>query len=231
MKTLDDVKTHFDSVEDGGSELMEVVVAAVEAEKTKGIDSSKKLRADLQLYGKYKDGLSELGYDGQVEVPDFVSGLKGRLESKKDGEGEVATLRSELTKERMAREKFEKGLREQTEKTNKRVLKDAVLRGLGDKAIAPDLIANNLIAEGKVRLLEDGQTVVFGDGTNDVSLEDGISKVLEERKELVKSNQRPGGGSDGSGERGPKSMSRSSFNKLSPRSQMAAIKEGTKIHD
>ena len=99
------------------------------------------------------------------------------------------------------------------------------------KVYGADLLANELVTQGRVKLLDDERTVVFVDGDNETPFGDGMKAVLEQRKDLVRNPQRGGAGSSGGGDEGGKTITRAAFEQLSPQDKIATVREGTQVTD
>ena len=232
MFELKDVKRTLEGL-DNGSELISVIdntinslSAKVEAEKRKGIEATNKRNKENEGLRKYKTAVKTLGYDSEeLELDDFVSNVSSDLSNfkkvSKDGGGldftatpqykELNKQLRQLTKnsEKMTAElEAEKERAKQLKIRNQNsTIKSTLLKTLNDKMIGVDLVADNLINSGKVKLDEDEKTIVFADGESVIDFDDGIKNLLEERKDLLKNQQHAGGGSAGDGGSGKKDSS------------------------
>lgn len=232
MATLEEVLSKL-SEEDKG-----VVVAAIESEKTKGIDESRKkgneIKKHLTDLNKLKDTLKELELDPDGDLSEQISSLKTKINSGatsdevtkqiKSLQKQVETLTGNLTeKERIAQEKSAKLARQ--------TLTNALTKALGEKVYASEHVIANLIHSGKVKLGDDEETVLFVDGESELEFSKGVESFLKGNPGIVKNSQNPGGGSKPNNNSSEKTMARNSFDQLNPNDKMAFVKSGGQITD
>lgn len=194
--TLEEIKKALEGHEKA-SEIVNGVTDLLNSEKQKGIDSAKRLQADVKKYSKYKKHLEDLGFDGSTELDEFVNGLKTKLQESGKSGSDVALLQQRI-------DKLRKDYDAEKAKT-RRVSLEQKIRGaltadrkwLGKSV---DFITRNLIDDGRVDLSESGE-LVFKNGESVIDAADGIKTVIEENSDLLANEQKPGGGgAPGSGD-------------------------------
>ena len=231
MKTLEELKQVFESV-DGGAEYYDSVLSLIDAEKQTGISSAKKLKADIATYSKYKDALESLGFDGKVEVSTFSDSVKSKLDNT-GSQDELTKLKIELQKAVSAQSDFESKLTEERNKRKETLLRESIIQGFRkdgkDIVHVPDIVANGLIRDNKVRLLDDEKTVVFVNGDSEVSFDDGLQGLFKERPDIVKNIQNSGAGSSDGGGNGAKTISQGEYENLSPKARAAFVLDGGSV--
>lgn len=211
--------------------IKEVFTSAIEAEKTKGIESrreanneAKGLRSRLQgLEGVIIDSgltIPEVEKDGKkvYDYDSFGLSLKELRESKKkvpEKETELGNMKNKLKEYESQIEGlkgFQSKYEEERQKAKTKALESKLIEGFtnsnGESDIygRPDVI-KNLINEKRVDLDEDGG-VIWKDGENKLDFKTGKEKFLEDRKDLVRMS--PKNGSGGSGEGGKPTSDRAS---------------------
>lgn len=187
-----------------GSDLFSYHIGAVESEKQRGIEESRKANAEAQNLRRYKIAIEKLGYNKDADLDEFMSSLK--VATEKAGQADQAKMSleqitQELTKLKSDFSKTSTELVAERQRADeikqnamKRTLKSKLVDQLRDKVYGPDFVVDSLITSGQV-VLGDDESVQFIDGTNKLSLEQGIQKLLETRSDIVKNSQRPGASS------------------------------------
>ena len=216
MPNLEDVKKALEAIKDGGGELYEAVLTAVQTEKDKGISEASKLRREAQTKGGKVKLLSEslkvLGYDtddDDADLDSFLVGVKEQMEAgkgSKKNKGKATELETENIQMRKDHDALQKKFdASEAEKaaTNQKLRTQKITAGLEKAFQNEDGVSTIygagaeircLIADGKVDLSGDGDTIVFKDGEDIVALQDGVTKFKESRPESVKNIQRAGPG-------------------------------------
>lgn len=173
-----------------------------EAEKARYIAEAKKIRADIDKFKPFKAVIDELGFTGTVEeLPAFVESLKKSKESGADGgkaktelEKQVAALSNQLKslaeENRVAKEREVSLQRER----KSAILREKLMKDVGEKLIGGDARVQLLIHEGTVDLDEDGKTIVFKNGDLSTPYETGVKNLLKTFEADLKDNQRAGAG-------------------------------------
>ena len=246
-KSLEDVKTALTAL-DAGDELYTAVLSAIDAEKQRGItekhNANREAQGLRQNLTSLKAIMAELGYTDGADITSWAAETKVALENGKNGkakDGELVELKTQLARMQGSLQTVQAAL--ETEKTEKAELRTKAQRNLmrskltealKDKVYGSDFLTTSLIAEGLVAVDEDGETVVFKNGDVAVPFDDGVTRLLTERKDIVKNSQRPGGGTDsrpggGGGKAG--TITRAAFDNLTPADRMAHVKDGGKVTD
>jgi hypothetical protein len=162
------------------------ITGAINLEKLNKVKEVQKKEAELQ---NYVNALSELGFDNSRDVNEFIREKKQVLTETENrisqSEVTVASLSEELNK-----------MKADAEAKAKRLLVSKLENKLQDNFIGADLLAKDLVASKKVTL-NDNDEVVFRDGESVLSLDDGIKKLAETRKDIVKVEQAGGTGDNG----------------------------------
>jgi len=171
--------------------LMEDIVNLIEAERNKGVELHRKQNSENQNLRKFKSALEALGYeDGDID--EFTSKMV-QLKTKATSSGDSLTLKSlnDQIKSLTKTIEEERGLRKNIEKSSQeKTIAAKLTHALSDKVYGADLLIKSLILDGKVGL--DGDEVIFKDNETILPFTDGINKLLETRKDIVKTNQRSG---------------------------------------
>lgn len=174
-------------------------VKRAESERFK--EEARKIRTDIDKLKPFKKALEDVGFDGTSELPDFIDSLKKVREEEKNKpaktelEKQIAALASQVktltdanklsTEEKLSLQKERKVA----------VLKEKLMKDLGEKLAGGEAHVKTLIYENRVDLDEDGKTPVFKDSGISVSYEDGIKKFLKDHETDLKDTQRSGVGS------------------------------------
>ena len=187
-----------------GSELLAYHVGAVEAEKQRGIEESRKANSEAQNLRRFKIAVEKLGYQKDADLEEFMGGLK--VATEKAGQAdqakmsleqltqELSKLKTDFTKTSTELVAERQRADEIKQNSIRRTLKSKLTDVLRDKVYGADFVVDSLITSGQVSLADD-ESVTFVDGTNKLGLEQGIQKLLETRSDIVKNTQRPGASS------------------------------------
>ena len=186
-----------------GSELMAYHVSAVEAEKTRGIDESRKANAEAQNLRRFKIAVEKLGYQKDQDLDAFMDTLKVATTKAADADTAKLTLEqvtAELNKLKADYSKTVTELGAEKERAQeiqtqaiRRTLKSKLVSLLEPKVYGHDYVADSLINDGRVAL-GDNETLEFVDGDKRVNANEGLRRLLEQRTDIVKNGQRPGAG-------------------------------------
>lgn len=228
-KTMDDVKKALEALENG-SELFEAVTSTVSdlerkitAEKNKGISEVNKRNKEAENMRKFKKAWESLGFNpDESEIDEFASGISENMKqltelTSGDGKGtkdlditkipayqEMNKTVKKLTKQIETQSQELNSEREKAasliKKTQASTMKSALLKHLGDKVYGADILADNLITSGRVKVDEaDESKIVFVKGDDTLDFDAGIKTVLEERKDILKNSQSGGAGTGAGG--------------------------------
>jgi small-conductance mechanosensitive channel len=172
--------------------LMEDIVNLIETERNKGIELHRKQNNENANLRKYKKALEVLGYeDGDID--EFTSSMIDLKTRSTTNHSDSLTLKSlnDQIKTLTKTIDDERGLRKGIEKqAQDRTIAAKLTQALSDKVYGADLLVRSLIQDGKVGL--DGDEVIFRDNETVLPFNDGLNKLLETRKDIVKTNQKTG---------------------------------------
>lgn len=220
MASLEDAVSALEGLENG-SELTKAVLEAVDGERAKGQDALRKVNSEakgLRERAKAAEGVVEafksLGYDPEGDTPDpheFADGFLQVVEKAKQGKlPDGYDIKNHPDYKRVARElakiseehKLTQSERDKLRKDRahdriRSTLSKALRDDKGEEMLfASDKVVNELLLTDRVRLT-DGDELVFVDGESEIDFDSGLKKVLDENKNLLKNQNRPGGGSGG----------------------------------
>lgn len=209
-KSLEDIKKALEAT-DGGADLVKALEAhvsgledSIKAEKEKGTTEVKKRNSEAEGLRKFKKAMTDkLGFDpDEHELDDFVADIVDRLKEEKPDPKKDPQYKSlqkqvdKLTKTLETERQEKEDLRSRNQRS---LMRSKLTKAFDNKAIGADLLADNLINSGKVKVDDDGETVVFVNGDETIEFDKGIEDVLKNRQDLAKNGQKPGGGSSPSG--------------------------------
>lgn len=190
--TLDEIKVALEATENG-SDLYEGIVEAVNSEKEKGIFEKSKVNKEAQSMRKFKKAFEALGYSDDEDLEKFTTDLATKKNQPDNKEKENLSLKllekkiqditSELVNER--------------NKTKQSKISTKLTESLQNKVYGHNYLIRTLIADGKVDLVDD--SIVFKNGEDVLSYEDGLNQLLEQNKDIVKTVQNPGTGAKNNG--------------------------------
>lgn len=190
-----------------GADLLEAHVAAVNAEKQKGIEISKTKNHENQRLKTFQKGFEKLGFakEDLEELDGFVDGILAKMENDAiQGNGQLTELQKTLAKLQKDFDKTQKELsaeREQRsglEKLNKtKTIESKLLPKLQEDFYGANFIVKALLADGTVDLDDNGE-VVFKKGDQVLTLTDGIKSIAESNADARRNKQTGGAGSSAS---------------------------------
>lgn len=175
------------------NDVVAFVEGQVDAERNKGVEAHRKVTKEAQSLRRFKQALESAGYEGDAEqVDEWLQSMK-KTPAKPDGQvdPEIEKLRKEFLKAQKALEEEKANVSKIKQSSDRKTMKAKIAEALRDKVYGHDLLADSLIGEGRVKLLE-GDEVVFVDGDNEVEFGAGMKKLLESRPDLLKNTQAPG---------------------------------------
>ena len=235
FKSLEDLKNAVKDL-DIGEDIVSFFVEAVEGEKNRGISERRKANDEARGLRQYKKALENLGYTKDESLEDFIDTISDKLSGAADNEGK-GELEKELKKLRRDFEATQKQLNDERENaqrikqdSDRKTLNSKIREMLRDKVYGEDLVAENLISNGRVALEDDG-SVVWIDGDDRKDVGDGLMSYIESRPDIVKNGQRGGAGSNpGEKRTGAYSMEKlSGMSKDDVKANLAEIKESLGI--
>lgn len=233
-KSLDDVLS-------GLGEDAEVVKEALEAEKQRGIEESRRKGQDIKKYmtqaNRYKDLLKTVELDPEAE--DLQDQLAAKVTAGKstatEFEKQLSAMQKQIKSLTQTAEENAKIAQEKTQRYQRAKLSEVLKDKLGDKIYASDQVVKNLILEGRVKLANDDETVTYmqEDGS-ELDLKRGLDSFLKANPSIVKNTQTPGSGSSATKKMPSNAMSKSDWDKLpdkGPGSRMDFLLKGGTITD
>jgi DNA topoisomerase VI subunit B len=102
---------------------------------------------------------------------------------------------------------------------------------VGESLLVKDEIIENWISKGKLKYLDDSDSVVWVDGESETTLQEGFESWKKANPGKVKSTQSAGSGGSPNKTEQKKTISRSDFDSLDPMEKSNVIKSGTKLED
>ena len=201
IQNLDEFKSAVKDLE-GFEDLITFHLESVEAEKTRGISEKRRANDEAKGLRSYKKAFTVLGLEQDADLDEFLDALQDKLEAAKDIDPKAASeMEQQFRKLKRDFEKSQTQLTESNEKATRikresdhRTLTSKITDSIRDKVYGPDLVADNLISNGKVALEDDG-TVSWIEGEERGSFDDGIKSYIDSRPDIVKNGQRGGAGS------------------------------------
>lgn len=201
IKSLEEMKAALKDVEKS-EDILSFHVEAVEAEKNRGISEKRRANEEAKGLRAYKKALEGIGYNNKLDLDEFMEALEEKLEAAENVDPQkTSETEKELKKLRRDFEKQQKTLEEERERAQKiktesdrRTLSSKITEAIKEKVYGADLVAENLIANGRV-VLEDNGDISWIDGDDTKSFDDGIKAYIESRPDIVRNNQRGGAGS------------------------------------
>ena len=193
-KTIEELKAALEAVKAG--DVMNDVLALIEAEKHIGIEASNKKGRENANLRKFKLAMEALGYSDDEDLEDYTSKLIDKTtKATVNDEGRVTTkaLQEQIKSLTKAIETERNRSSEAEKKAVQKTIIAKLSKEINEKFYAPDLLVQYLINEKKVSLDVD-DNVVFIDGDNTIPCQDGIKKLVETRRDIVKNNQIGGAG-------------------------------------
>lgn len=227
MKTLQEILASLPSDEDRG-----VVAAAIEAEKQKGITETRKkgdeFKTLLTKHNVLKDALKSVDIDpDDADITDISEALKAK--TKPDGKP-VQEWKKDIVKLQAQVNSITSQLTAEKEKSTNLIRSTATSKAsalLKNKVYAHEEIAKTLLAEGKIAVSDDGQTIIFKGDAGDIELEKGISEYIKFRSDIAIPEIKGGSGSSGGqGTGGIKTMSKDAWVQLEPKARAEYMAAG-----
>ena len=211
-----------------------VITEAIESEKSRGIDESRKKGQSVQKYmteaNRLKDILRNAGIDPDEDIEQQLVSLKESIKEKpkSDLERQVLTLSKQV--KMLTDGMAEKTKEAEGEKNKYRNTKLTQVLGtsLGEKIHASDFVIKGLIRDGKVKL-DENENPVWVDGETETEFGKGVELFLKQNNTIVKTQQTPGTGSSPGSGKSAKTMVRSEFDSLAPSDKMAFMRDGGQL--
>ena len=179
---FESVKTELEKA--GKSELTAAIAELIQAERQKGIEEVGKRNKEAQNLRKYKKALESAGLTEEDNLEDFI---KNKMKPSKEEESlTLKSLKAEL--DRVKQERDAERL-----SSKKKGIQSELTNALGDKLYGSKYLINNLINDGTFDVI-DGE-MVYKNGDEHLSFNDGVTKVLNDNKDMLKTNMNGGAGS------------------------------------
>ena len=218
----------------------DVVKEALEAEKQRGIEESRKKGQDVKKFmtqvNKYKDLLKTVELDPEAE--DLQDQLAAKVTGSKSQTTELDRQLNDMRKQiKTLTQVAEDNARiaaDKTERFERAKLTEVLKSKVADKIYAADQVIKNWILEKAVKLADDGETVSFVKDGEEIDLIKGLESFLKANPSIVKNIQTPGSGSAASKKMVQNTMTRADWDKLpdkGPGSRGDFLLKGGKIED
>lgn len=165
-------------------QILEDIVDSINAEKEKGISEKSKANKEAQNLRKFKTAVEAIGYGDSDDLDSFVSSII-KVKNKKPEEN---TLTLKTLNEQIESLKTELNSARNKSKHDK--IKAKLTEALSDKILGSKYIVDSLVSSNSVDI--DGDDVIFKYDGSVVSFQEGIKKVMEDNKDLIKSSLKNG---------------------------------------
>lgn len=196
---------------ENGAELLEFHTAAVQQEKEFGKAKYAEKDKEAVNLRKFKALIKNLGWDGESDPEEFVTGLNETLTNRQsEGNTQLTELTQQFKKLQKDFEKTqgelatEREQRAELQKQNKlKTIENTLAPKLSEQFYGHNFMIKALIADGQVDLDEKGQ-VIFKNGESVMEFDKGLKWLEETHADARKNTQKPGGGSVPNNQGGPK---------------------------
>lgn len=217
-----------DIVKELGDDKSKIIFGAIDAEKQRGIEASRKKGEEVKKFmteaNKLRDSLRALEIDPDANIDEQIDDFKRRVEKlSKEGEGSEANIKNMQRQLAQISQQLEGEKKEREAAQRKYVnskISESLTRAFGDTVYGVDLVVKGLMSDGKVKMA-DGEKIVFVDGESELDLESGVKLFLEQRKDLAKNTQRPGSGSAPSAEKQTSTITKAQLQTMSVKEKAA----------
>jgi hypothetical protein len=217
-----------------GEEKAAIVQAAIDAEKNRGIESSRKKGSEntklLSEIARIKDAIKDtLEIDDIPSDADLKELIGSRVKKGSETSSEFEKVKRDLAKlSAQLAEKEKQEAKLQQELTYKKI-NEKLATHMRDAFHGSDLLIKDIISSGRVKLIDD-DNVVFLDGDSEIDILKGIESVKKSRPDLVKNIQQTGGGSYRTETRNNnKQMPQVEWMKLEPKERANFVLSGGEI--
>lgn len=184
--TLEELKRELESL--GKGNLLEAVTELLNVEKERGVSEVQKRNREAQNLRKYKQLLEEAGYDVTDEEA-LREHLKGKKETNQSDNLTLKSIKAELDRVKAERD---------SERLNakRKNIQAELTNAIGDKLYGSKYLINSLISEGVVDIVDN--EIIFKQGDEHIDFASGVKKILDDHKDMLKTNQTPGSKTTGS---------------------------------
>lgn len=195
-RSLEELKKEFETLKK--TDLYEDVIGLISEEQEKGKELHRKNNKENEKLRKHKIALEALGYDGTTELDEFVAEIIRKKDTSTDDSSRMTVKALNEKIDALIKENAltKQKAQEYQTKAKQKTISSELLKELSDKVYGPNILIKNLINDGQVDLDESDRVVFKIDGET-LPLKDGIQKVLEANKEIVKNTQNGGAGTKG----------------------------------
>ena len=193
--TLAELLAKLDAEDLNRDELKNEITNYVKSVEEKGKQAYSKKDKELL---KFKSALKDAGWDNEKysDVKEFVSSLKKKDEKITTSDVTIAQLNEKLNELTSSLEQ-ERAIRTEAERTAKQSKLTAELtNAIGKDFYGAEYLIKDLVRDGKVNLAEDG-SVVFKNGDDIVTFDNGINQLKEQHKDMLRVDQVGGSGKNG----------------------------------
>lgn len=226
-----------------GSELLEFVTAALNAEKEHGVSETNRAnRQSATFRGErdiFKGHLKKLGWDETQDVNEFIESLSSTKTEGTQSKTELDEVKKTLTK---LQKEFEKGQLElkvereragELARQNKlKTIESKLQPKISEDFHGPEFVIKTLIADGKVDVDESGN-IIFKNGDDSISFDEGYKQFKVDHKDSLKNKQAGGSGSFPGGSGAKVKYSREQLDAMTPEQAAKDItnyNESYKVH-
>jgi hypothetical protein len=224
MATLEEI------IAEVGEEKAAVIHAAIEAEKTRGIESSRKKGGEVTKWmteaNRLKDTIRELEIDPASDLAPQIATLKAKIDkAAASGDTQSAMERKFQQQIDAINKSLEAERKEKVEaqtRLSHATIKEQLSKAFGDSVIGAEDTIELMILKGNAKLNDAGKPVIV-DNDVEVDLTAGVEAFKKANPSRVKNTARAGGGSSGGsgGSQGGKVLTMSQFETMSVKDRAA----------
>lgn len=213
-----------------------IVLAAIEAEKNRGIEASRSKGKDVNKFmteaNKLKDAMRVLGIDPANGIDEQIAEFKTRLDkagnATEGGSAELKELQRQFKAMSQKLESTEKEKEDARRKYTNSKLSEALSKEFGDTIYGVDLAIKDLLTSGKVKLRDD-DSIAFVNGEEEIDVAAGVESFRKARPDLVKNNQRVGGASAPQGAKQSKTITAQQYETMTVRQRAEFFGAGGEV--
>ena len=177
-----------------GEEKAAVVKEAIQAEKNRSIVEVKKKTHPLQeKLDALKASLTEAGIDPAEDIQAQLDEMRKPPKGGKPDDAELKKVQKQLAELQTAFTTEQAAKTEALAKLNRAKLTEVLSRQLDGRVHGQDMVIENMILTGKVKIGDDEQPV-FVQGDTEIDLKTGVDKWMKENPKLVINQTKPGSG-------------------------------------
>lgn len=188
-----------------GSDILEFVTAALNAEKDHGIKETNRANQQAATFRNqlkdFKGYLTKLGWEETQDVNEFIESLSTTRTEGTQSKTELDQVKATLTKLQKEFEKGQNELKAERERASElarqnklKTIESKLHPKISEDFHGPEFVIKTLIAEGKVDI-DDSGNIIFKNGEDSVNFEDGYKQFKIDHKDSLKNKQSGGSGS------------------------------------